>query len=73
MNENQIQNNTNVPEPVNTENKHTGLKISTIISLILMVADYLIPDLLPFVDEALLTLITGILGSILVYLKTKNK
>lgn len=54
--------------------KTTGQKVLGVITLIMAIItglDYIIVDFVPFVDEALLTLITAILGAIQIYLKNK--
>ena len=48
-----------------------ALKIITIVMSILTAIDYLIIDIVPFIDEALFTLITGILICVQAYLKNK--
>lgn len=59
---------------VEKKTKTTGQKVLGIITLIMAIItglDYIIVDFVPFIDEALLTLITAILGAIQIYLKKK--
>ena len=59
---------------VGKKTKTTGQKVLGVITLIMAVItgrNYVIIDSVPFIDEALLTLITAILVAIQIYLKNK--